>query len=209
MSEPPDLFLLAVLPRGAHLPDVSALVPVFRETGVARIERAPAASSRSECYRLVDETGTERATCNLGIHGGRSYVHVQVPAACVVELGSRELMDVLAGITRALRPDLARTHDSTFATALGPDEWVGTVTALDWFQYFGPALASAWPRSYLERGPFARVEMDRDGGVGVFLAERPGGQLPRQAAADYLGIRLRPLMARHPATGDPIVIPWG
>jgi hypothetical protein len=101
-----------------------------------------------------------------------------------------------------------RTSNENFTMVGKSSELAGDIDGLDWFQYFSPRLARAWSMEYLRRGPFFRVEGFEDGAVSIFLAANPFVRYSRRTAADYLGIRLRPVLGRNPVTGAQFVIPW-
>jgi hypothetical protein len=67
--------------------------------------------------------------------------------------------------------------------------------------------AGEWPTDTWKNGSFYRVDVQTDGSVGLCLAPDPFQRLPRRAAADYLGIPLRPHYW-HTGNGEQIIIPW-
>ena len=143
---------------------------------------------------------TLRPPCQLAMFGlWRSRAGIFAPAA-VVEMFTR--------ICESLNVDLARTDQSGGIGLVQPSEVSGTLEFVDWFQYVGPRLATVLGRERLLTAPVFRVE-ERGHGIMMMLAADPfEGNLPRRRVSEHLGITLRPLLGRNPATGAPIVIPW-
>jgi hypothetical protein len=115
--------------------------------------------------------------------------------AFVDAVGTAEVVQWLLTISDDLRCYLVRSFsEETHPT---PEEIVRGPDALDWLQYFPPDVAKRWSLPYLEQGPFHKVVGLPSGGVGIQLGPSPFEHWTGvQAAADYLGIRLRPRMVR-------------
>ena len=118
-----------------------------------------------------------------------------------------ETARVLLALADGLRARFARSYfgDSAVPTVneleQGPD-------SLDWLQYFGSAITNRFPKP-LSGGPFHATYTFDSGGAGIALGVSPFGDLlSRKAAAQYLGITLRPIRAKNPATGAPIELTW-
>lgn len=84
----------------------------------------------------------------------------------------------------------------------------GPLEHIDWYQYFGPRVVERLGRSLVLSAPAFSVTEDARGAVVMLLAAGPWDDFSRRAAAAHLGVTLRPVYGRNPATGKPIVIPW-
>jgi hypothetical protein len=116
-------------------------------------------------------------------------------AACLLSLSD----GLQARFARSYGGDVSVPMNSELTT--GPD-------SLDWLQYFCADVAQAMP-ARLEDGPFHDFWRFASGGAGISLGVSPlGDLLSCKAAAGYLGITLRPIRGRNPATGAPISLNW-
>jgi hypothetical protein len=121
-------------------------------------------------------------------------------------VGADKVVPWLLTISDELRCSLARTFsDETVPmleeTALGPN-------CLDWLQYFGPEVAKRWSFPFLQKGPFHNVVGFKSGGVGIQLGPSPFEHLMSiRAAADYLGLNLRPRMSTN-GKGEAVEREW-
>jgi hypothetical protein len=114
-----------------------------------------------------------------------------VQPAFVDAVGTAEVVQWLLSISDDLRCYLARSFsEETHPT---PEEIGQGPNALDWLQYFPPDVAKRWSLPFLQQGPFHHVVGFTSGGVGIQLAPSPFEHWTGiRAAADYLGMRLRP-----------------
>jgi hypothetical protein len=135
----------------------------------------------------------------------RGVVYVVLRETAVRRLDSESLAALFFGLGFDLDLILGRTVREGFAMCVRPEEVApeGALTGLGWFQYFGPEIAGRWPPEVWE--PF-RTMRGNDGAVGLILGDDP--LQPRiRDAAEALGLSIRPLYGRNPATGEPFLIP--
>jgi len=138
-----------------------------------------------------------------------SQVWVFVSEEAFQTLGQDLVGRVFVALSEALRPSLARSYDEGGHGIIKEPELSGSLEFIDWFQYLSPTLVSRWGLEVLRQGPFATVEALPSGACCLWLQGSPiDGLVGRRAAAEALGITLRPLIGRNPRTGEPIVIPW-
>ena len=72
----------------------------------------------------------------------------------------------------------------------------------------GAAIVARWGVDALMAGPFSTVQRRADGAAMLLLAAEPDDQgMSRKSAAEFLGIRLRPLYAKV-ADGARVELPW-
>jgi hypothetical protein len=135
--------------------------------------------------------------------GNVAYVVIHEDA--VRRLDGESLASLLFGLGVDLRLVLGRAIREGFHMSVHPEEVTpdGALTGLGWFQYFGPAIAGRWPDEVWQ--PF-RTMRGSDGAVGLILGDDPLRPRIREAAT-ALGLAIRPLYGRNPATGERIVIP--
>jgi hypothetical protein len=112
--------------------------------------------------------------------------------------GAAKYADLLFQLSLGLGVTLGRTVVGGFDAAVREEEITGSVTSLDWFQFFSKEIASRWPIETLETGPFTRLLIDDSGAVGIALDGTPFAPKGRPAAAAHLGIELRPILAVNP-----------
>lgn len=123
-----------------------------------------------------------------------------------LQAGAGDVGAWLLRLSDDLRSNLARSYfDDTVPmleeTVLGPD-------CLHWLQYFGPELARRWTLPFLQSGPLYGIHGFESGGVGLSLGRSPFEEmLSVKAAAEYMRIPLRPLLAKD-AHGRPIEKDW-
>ncbi len=73
----------------------------------------------------------------------------------------------------------------------------GQLEFVDWVQYWAEPIVRRWGVEQLRRGPFSRVEERERGAYLVLLADEPDAEgMSRRAAAEFLGIELRPLFVK-------------
>jgi hypothetical protein len=90
-----------------------------------------------------------------------------------------------------------------------PSELDGPLEFVDWIQYWSAPIVARWGLEKLREGPFHRIDPFPDGAAAVWLAPDPfSPAMSRAAAAEFLGITLRPLVGDHPDTGERVHIPW-
>ncbi len=123
-------------------------------------------------------------------------------------LGPERLADLLFALSLRADVILARTTSLEDTAVVLDDELDGDVKGLHWFQFLSPRIAARWAADNVMRGPFSRVLTDGSGAVGLVLPGTPFLVKGRRAAAQYLGIQLRPIYGRNPVTGERIVIPY-
>ena len=207
MSEPNNLYFLGVGALNA---------PPFSADDVEAVLKAaigPSAVTRTQDKHgiVIDywfEGDAHIAQVSFASHHARPLVLLGLYQVLLERAPATRAMDLLAAISTRLNLAIGRTSRYNMDCLPAEDEWEGALNMVDWFQYFGPELARRWTSDYLRSGPFERAEMFPGGAVALVVAPRPFGRLPRRAPADYLGIALRPLYGRNPATGERIVIPW-
>jgi hypothetical protein len=89
------------------------------------------------------------------------------------------------------------------------NELDGPLEFVDWIQYWSAPIVARWGLEKLRSGPFHRIDAFPDGAAAVWLAPDPFSEtMSRAAAAEFLGITLRPLVGDHPDTGERVHIPW-
>ncbi len=123
-------------------------------------------------------------------------------------LGLDAYAGLLFELSRRLRIILGRTSGPDLQDAVADEELAGALTALHWFQFLSPTTASRWTDHYLAAGPFERVLNNPSGGTALVLGGSPSKVTGRRVAAAYLGVQMRPIFGRNPATGERIVIPY-
>jgi hypothetical protein len=110
--------------------------------------------------------------------------------------GTGEVVSWLLTLSDELRCCFARTYSE--ATMPTHEETVQGPDCLDWLQYFSPDVARKWSLPFLQEGPFHNVVGFPSGGVGIQLGPWPFQPwMSVRAAADYLGLRLRPRMGTN------------
>jgi len=124
-------------------------------------------------------------------------------------LGQPVVARVFKGMSEATRPVLARSFSPQFHGVIESREASAGLQFIDWFQYFPPAMVARIGLEALERVPIAQREMLPDGACVLWLPGSPlDGLEGRTAAAEALGVTLRPLIGRNPESGEPFVMPW-
>lgn len=107
------------------------------------------------------------------------------------ERGAPELARLLGQCSHALGVILGRSTAEGFTEQVYESELTGDVTAVQWFQFYGPLIASRWPADMLRAGPFESVEMYSDGSVALTIRGNPHAPRGVHEAAKYLGLALR------------------
>lgn len=192
-------------------------IPMSSEDFARRTDAIAAA----EHLRLVAEgrAGAERKDALRPDQPTISFFHdsressyqvwVFVSAEAFQTLGQDLIGRVFVALSEALRPSLARSFNELGHGIIEEPELSGSLEFIDWFQYLSSTLVSRWGLEVLRQGPFATVDVLPSGACCLWLQGSPIEVLVgRRAAAEALGITLRPLMGRNPRTGEPIVIPW-
>lgn len=135
-----------------------------------------------------------------------NVVCVTVREEAVHRLEPGDLARLFFGLGVDLDVALGRTIREWFHMAIRQEEIApdGALTGLGWFQYFGPRIAARWPADVWE--PFRTMRGD-DGAIALILGDEPLRPRIREAAT-ALGLSIRPLYGRNPATGAPVLIPY-
>lgn len=121
-------------------------------------------------------------------------------------VGTSEVVSWLLTLSDELRCCFARTYSEE--TMPKREEAVNGPDCLDWLQYFSPDVAKQWSLPFLQQGPFHNVVGFTSGGVGIQLGPSPFEQwMSVRAAADYLGLRLRPRMGTN-VRGERVERKW-
>jgi hypothetical protein len=193
----------------------ASVTPRWREIATAHAERLGMRRDRTDepsVFEFVFEDESARES-------GRSFA-VEITSGewqCFGMFGMKAdlftpgravpMADWLMGVSDALGARFARSYFSHVGVPTlaeldtGPD-------SVDWLQYFSADLIGRM-RMPLPGGPFHNVRMFESGGGGFSLGPSPFSDLMSQiAAADYLGLRLRPVLARNPATGTDFEMKW-
>jgi hypothetical protein len=136
-------------------------------------------------------------------------VLVEVEDRTFQALGPQAVAAIFTSLAARLGSLLARSAVGSLFGAISQAELEGPLEFVDWFQYYSPSVVARLPQSGLAVPPFTAVRWGRDGSCSCILGASPFEWLHgRVAVAVALGIALRPLTARNPKTGEPIVIPW-
>jgi hypothetical protein len=123
-------------------------------------------------------------------------------------VGSDTIVELLMTVCVNLDVLLARTYGDQMLAAIRTHELTDAIDCLDWFQYFGSAIASRWPSEHLRQGPFHKVIFAANGGVGLLLGDNPFDHLMSiKAAATHLEIPLRSVSTRAP-DGREVEVGW-
>ena len=118
-----------------------------------------------------------------------------VNQAQFVALGGGAVVALLASLSDGLRVRLGRSVGEAFNETVFEREIDGAVDCLDWCQFFGSDLWSRWHLDHLRAGPFHEVRTCEHGGY-ILMGPSPFEPLKGiKAAAEYLGIQLRPVNA--------------
>jgi hypothetical protein len=123
---------------------------------------------------------------------------------------SEQFANLLKRLCRGLKVGLGRSFRGGGGGQglMSPQELVGPLEFVDWFQYLSAPIVSRWGVSYVAEGPFHRTESLDDGAMVLLLGADPfEGLLSRKKAAEYLGIGLRPLVGKD-FHGNPVHLEW-
>jgi hypothetical protein len=123
--------------------------------------------------------------------------------------GPERLAALFMRVCDGLAVRLARTDPGTGDGLVQESELEGDLKFIDWFTFFGAELLARWDTEVLSRGPFHRVERCPNGGVCLLMTDDPWSEgWSRRQAAEYLGVRLRPLRMMNPRTGESVDGEW-
>src|SRR5262245_13765366 len=163
-------------------------------SGTTRSYGEPGAAALGFSYTL--EPPCQLAMFSLHPDAVQSYAPVRVAS-------------MFTRVCEALDADIARSDFGSGYGLVQESELTGAVEFVDWYQYFGPRVVERIGLERLLDAPAFQVSETDRGGIVMLLASDPfSGHVSRTPIADHLGIKLRPLQARNPQTGEPIVIPW-
>jgi len=147
----------------------------------------------------------------MDLSGSDARVLVGPLERSVVEAwGAETLAAYLTRLSRGLGVRLGRSFRGGGGGhgIVQPQELGGALEFVDWFQYFSAGIVARWGASYVAAGPFWKTERFEDGSMVVLLGRDPfEGLGSRKAAAEYLGIELRPLLGKD-FHGNPIELEW-
>lgn len=119
------------------------------------------------------------------------------------------IADMFTRVCTVLHADIGRSDLGSGVGFVRESEVNGDLEFIDWYQYLGPRTVDRLGRERLLGAPAFQITEHKCGGVVMLLAPDPWSEnFSRTRVADHLGIALRPLHARNPATGEPIVIQW-
>jgi hypothetical protein len=141
-------------------------------------------------------------------HGLQWMIH-QISRPRLESYGAERFARFFVAACAATDVELGR---SSAAFCLGwPElsELDGPLEFVDWIQYWSAPIVARWGLEKLRSGPFHHIDAFPDGAAAVWLAPDPfSPAMSRAAAAEFLGITLRPLVGDHPDTGERVHIPW-
>lgn len=198
----------AMLPAG--LPDAYV---------ASAFDAAAAAIGLSFVDEQRSKSGVDRRYADSGVEPVRFSYTLTPPCQALVSLGyypsGREqyapprIADAFTHICAALDADLARSDLGGGYGYIQERELEGPLEFIDWYQYLGPRIVKRIGKERLLQSPAFRItELDR-GAILMMLAAGPWDEdWSRLAVANHLGITLRPVTARNPKTGEPIVLNW-
>lgn len=106
--------------------------------------------------------------------------------------GASTFARLLGECSDALGVILGRTTSLGFTEQVYESELLGEVTAVQWFQFYGPPVASRWPVEMLRAGPFESVDAFPNGSVALTIRGNPHAPRGVHKAAEYLSVALRP-----------------
>ncbi len=107
------------------------------------------------------------------------------------ERGAPAFARLLGQCSHALGVILGRSTAIGFTEQVYESELAGDVTAVQWFQFYGPLIASRWPVGVLKAGPFESVEIFSDGSAALTIRGNPHAPRGVHEAAKHLGLTLR------------------
>jgi len=192
----------------AYCPSLSA--DAFHETiGTANAALWPRLSRKQERYPswTIGKIATP-LSINLNPSSPWSELYVSVREHHLEEYGAEQLAELFAWLSDCTHARRGRTTGAVAPGFVRTDELDGQLEFVDWFQYWGASIVRRWGVSRLRAGPFHSVVTRADGAYVLLLAEQPDDEtMSRRAAAEYLGIELRPIYAQVEA-GKPVRIPW-
>lgn len=122
--------------------------------------------------------------------------------------GTLVIRNFIAAVSEAVELQLGRSYMSGGLTIVSERERGGKLECLNWIQFLGPEVVTRWGIDYLKNGPFHDVELREKGGCVILMGESPFERLKNiRAAADYLGITLRPVYSKD-SKGRRVRINW-
>jgi hypothetical protein len=155
--------------------------------------------------------GDARAPISVTLFPGQpwSKLHVDVVDDHLNQYGSQRIVDLLSWLCGATHARLARTSGASGIGVVKEQELDGALEVVDWFQYWSEPIVRRWGMARLSVGPFHRVLPLSEGGCSIILSAEPDDEnMSRKAAAEFLGITLRPVYGVNPQTGERILVPW-
>ena len=165
----------------------------------------PQQSQYAESYKVGFASDNKPALSVSVSPDEAHFVMYPIGPDVVDAYGTDAFANVLFAIASSSNALIARTWGEsgwgtpTRADLATPVDW------LEWFQYFGPAIASRWAGVAVAAGPIHRVLSTSAGALALWLAPSPYDRFAIRPAAAHLGIELRPMI--NPQTGERLNVP--
>lgn len=165
-----------------------------------------ASSDRYPEWRLGNGGGV--LSLSVATESPWSQLHVGVEDEQLAHYGSARLAELLCAVSDGFGVRLGRTGARGGVAYVSESELAGSLEFVDWLQYWAQPIVARWGVDALMAGPFSTVQRRADGAAMLLLAAEPDDQgMSRKSAAEFLGIRLRPLYAKV-ADGARVELPW-